>query len=219
MKLFDLIASACMAAALTLAPACKKQEDRPPATSPAQGSAGSNATGSAGSGTEPDVRTDHITVLAHHKKPKPSDPVRINFEKFRVVKADFDPQHIEGGTATIEIDLSSFHTDSDERDEHLKSPAYLDIASLATATVAIDHVKQKADNTYTADATVSAHGKTQTYPVTFEVLDRKADSVTIKGAHTFTRLDFGIGADPAQDPEEQVGTDVTIEMVLTLAKT
>jgi hypothetical protein len=26
-------------------------------------------------------------------------------------------------------------------------------------------------------------------------------------------------SDPAQDPQEQVGTDVTIEMVLTLAKT
>lgn len=219
MKLLDLIASAFMAAALVLAPACKKQEDRPPTATPAPGSAGSNAAGSAGVRTEPDVRADHITVLAHHKNPKPSDPVRINFETFKVVKADFDPQHIEGGTATIELDLSSFHTDSDERDEHLKSPAYLDIASLATATIAIDHVKQKAGDTYTADATVTAHGSTKTYPVTFEVLDRKPDRVTIKGAHTFTRLDFGIGADPAQDPEEQVGTDVTIEMVLTLAKT
>jgi polyisoprenoid-binding protein YceI len=213
-----LFTSACLAFTLVAAPACKKHEDKPP--TPATGSAGSATAGSAAEPTTaPEAEADHITVLAHHKKPKPSDPVRINFETFKVVKADFDPQKIEGGTATIELDLSSFHTDSDERDEHLKSPAYLDVGKLATATIAIDNVKQKAGDTYTADATVTAHGMTKTYPVTFDVLERAADHIKIKGTHAFTRLDFGIGTDPAQNAEEQVGTDVTIEVVLTLAKT
>jgi polyisoprenoid-binding protein YceI len=158
-------------------------------------------------------------VLAHHKNPKPTDPVRINFERFKVVAANFDPQNIEGGKATLEIDLSSFHTNSDERDEHLKSPAYLDVAKLATVTISIDNVKQKAGATYTADATVAAHGMTKSYPVTFDVVERKSDSITIKGQQTFSRLDFGIGTDPSQNPEESVGTDVTIEMQLTLSKT
>jgi polyisoprenoid-binding protein YceI len=159
---------------------------------------------------------DHVVVLAHHKNPKPTDPVRVQFDRFRVVKADFDPADIEGGKATIELDLSSLHTQSDERDNHLKSPAYLDVATLATATIDIDHVKRKAGSTYTADATVSAHGVTKTYPVTFDVIDQRADAIQIKGQHTFMRLDFGIGTDPAQNADEQVGTDVTIEMVLTL---
>ncbi|HEX5062445.1 MAG TPA: YceI family protein [Kofleriaceae bacterium] len=214
MKLANLFTAACLVAGLA-APACKKEEDKAP--TPATGSAGSSASVTEPA-SEPDARADHITVLAHHKNPKPSDPVRINFEKFRVVKADFDPQKIEGGTATIEIALSSFRTDSDERDEHLKSPAYLDVAKLATATITIANVKQKAGATYAADATVVAHGITKTYPITFDVLDRKADRITIKGTHTFGRLDFGIGSDPAQNPEEQVGTDVTIEMVLTITK-
>jgi polyisoprenoid-binding protein YceI len=163
--------------------------------------------------------SDHIVVLAHHKNPKPTDPVRINFERFKVVSANFDPQTIEGGKATIEIDLSSFHTDSDERDEHLKSPAYLDVGKLATATVTIDNVKLKAGATYSADATVAAHGLTKSYPITFDVLERKSDSIRIKGEHAFSRLDFGIGTDPSQNAEEQVGADITIEMLLTIAKT
>jgi polyisoprenoid-binding protein YceI len=217
MKLLRLITLACLAA-LVVAPACKKQEDKAPPR--ATGSAGSNASGSApGSSSAPDASADHITVLAHHKNPKPTDPVRINFEKFKIVKADFDPQKIEGGKATIEIDLASFHTNSDERDEHLKSPAYLDVGKLATATIAIDNVKAKAGSTYTANATVTAHGMTKTYPVTFDVVERTADGIKIKGTHAFGRLDFGVGTDPAQNAEEQVGTDLTIEMVLTLAKT
>lgn len=162
---------------------------------------------------------DHVVVLAHHKNPKPSDPVRVEIDRFKVVKASFDPAKIEGGTATIELDLSSLHTHSDERDEHLKSPAYLDVGKVATATIDIDHVTHKAGATYAADATVSAHGVTKMYPVSFDVIDQRADAIQIKGEHTFGRLDFGIGTDPAQNPEEQVGTDVTIEMVLTLKKT
>lgn len=181
--------------------ACNSHDKPPPAPAPAPAA----------------HETDHVVVLAHHKNPKPTDPVRVEFDRFHVVKASFDPKKIEGGTATIELDLASLHTHSDERDEHLKSPAYLDVGTLATATIAIDHVKHTTGATYSADATVTAHGVTKTYPVTFDVIDQRANAIQIKGQHTFTRLDFGIGTDPAQNADEQVGTDVTIEMVLTLS--
>ncbi len=212
-----LIVPAALACALAPVPACKKVEDRAaPATTDPAATAPSNATPPTTS--EPNTDADHIVVLAHHDHPKPSDPVRLQFDRFRVVKAAFDPQTIEGGTATIEIDLSSLHSGSDERDDDLKSPSYLDVGKFATATVVIDHVNKKAGATYRADATVTAHGVTKTYPVSFDLLDRSANSIRIKGEHTFTRLDFGIGDDPTQDPDEQVGTDVTIEMLLTIAK-
>lgn len=188
---------------------CKKHDDAPAAKPTA---------GSAAVAAAPADAADHIVVLGHHQKPKPTDPVRINFEKFRVVKADFDPQHIEGGKATIELDLASFHTPSNQRDEHLKSPSYMDVGKFATATIDIDHVKQQGSS-YSADATVTAHGVTKTYPVTFDVLSTTPDSIRIKGQHTFQRLDFGIGTDPAQNPDESVAPDLTIEMVLTLKKT
>jgi polyisoprenoid-binding protein YceI len=214
----SLMKSAVLVAALCTASACSKHDERQAA--PTATSTGSSASGSASESVKsPTSETDHITVLAHHVKPKPSDPVRLNFERFKVVKADFDPQKVEGGKATIELDLSSFHTNSDERDEHLKSQTYLDVGKFATATITIDNVKQKAGNTFSADATVAAHGNTKTYPVTFDVVDRKPDSIKIKAQQSFTRLDFGVGTDPAQNAEEQVGTDLTIEMVLTIPKT
>lgn len=203
--------------ALALAGACKKTQETPPSST---GSAGSATAAASSPGVAADTdTTDHIVVLGHHKKRKPTDPVRIKFEKFKVVKASFDPKQVEGGTATIEIDLASFRTDSDERDDHLKSPAYLDVGKFATATVDIDNVKKKANNSYTADANVTAHGVTTKYPVTFDVIETTDDSIKIRGQHTFSRLDLGIGADPAKDGEEQVGSDLTIQMVLTLKKT
>jgi polyisoprenoid-binding protein YceI len=204
-----------LAASVALACSCKKQEDK--AAEPGTTHSGS-ATSGAVAAAPTENATDHVTVLGHHTNPKPTDPVHINFEKFKVVNANFDPKKIEGGTATIELDLSSFHTSSDERDNHLKSSAYMDVGKFATATITVDNVKKKAGSTYTADATVAAHGATQKYPVTFDVIDTADDHIRVKAEHKFMRLDFGIGTDPAQNSDEQVGTDLTIQMVLTLKK-
>jgi polyisoprenoid-binding protein YceI len=217
--------SICLALVFAIT-GCKKPEDKPAVAtgSAAAGSAVAVAPAPAPDATPapaptPDPNADHITVLAKHKVAKPIDPVHLNFDSFKVVKADFDPKKIEGGKATIEIDLSSFHTDSDKRDGHVKSPAYLDVGKFATATIDIDHVKLKAGSTYTADAKVTAHGVSKTYPVTFDVLETKDDRIKIKASQDFTRLDFGVGTDPAKDGEQQVASELTIEMVLTIAKT
>lgn len=216
--------SICIALAFAIT-GCKKPEDKTVAATGsgsavvAAGSAGSAGSAAPAPAPTPDPNADHITVLAKHKVAKPIDPVHINFETFKVVKADFDPKKVEGGKATIEIDLSSFHTDSDKRDGHVKSPAYLDIGKFATATIDIDNVKLKSGATYTADAKVSAHGMSKTYPVSFDVLETKDNSIKIKSSQDFTRLDFGVGTDPTKDTEQQVASELTLEMVLTLAKT
>lgn len=203
------------------------------------GSAAMGSGSAAGSGSDMakapttpaiDDNEDHVVVMAHHKPAKPTDPVTVRFEKFKVTKATFDPKKIEGGKATIELDLSSIKTDSSKRDDHLKSPAYLDIAKFATATIDVANVKKlrapadksgkmNDDKTFSADATVKFHGVTKKYPVTFTVLEQKDDSIRIKAEQDFSRLDFKIGTDPAKDNQQQVDTPLTIQVVLTLKKT
>ncbi len=166
---------------------------------------------------------DHVEVLARHlpaagKEDLASDPVVVRFEKFAVTKARFDPRNLEGGTATVELDLTSIKTGSEERDNDLKSPEFFDVANFATVTIDVANVKKQAGSRYTADATVSCHGVTKTYPVTFEVVATTADTVRIKGEHAFSRLDFAIGIDPATDPTERIDTALTIQWELTLHK-
>ena len=192
-----------------------------PADKPAAGSAA--AAGSAG--TPPaTAEADHIEVLARHrpnagKEDLDADPVVVHFDRFAVTKASFSPTHLEGATATIELDLTSIKSGSEERDGDLKSPAFLDAATFAAATVDVANVKKQGDTTYTADATVACRGITKTYPLTFEVVATTADSVRIKGELAFSRLDFSIGVDPAKDPTERVDTPLTIRWLLTVKKT
>jgi polyisoprenoid-binding protein YceI len=221
------IALLVLSAACLLGSGCKSSET----TTPPAGVVGSS--GSAGSATitssvargSDTVHTlamsdneDHVTVLGRHRPAKPTDPVSVRFDKFRVVNASFDPSNLEGGTATIEIDLASLTSGSGERDDDLKSPTYIDVAKFTTATIEIAHVKHKVDKTFTADATVKLRGATKIYPVTFDVTEQTADSVRIKGERTFSRLDFSIGTDPVKDPQQQVDTELTIQLLLTLKK-
>ena len=109
------IAFPILSTALALALGCKKSETDKPTTSGtttstaiAAGSANAESTARSDTSTissdAPSIadNEDHITVLGKHRPAKPSDPVQVRFEKFRVVKASFDPKKVEGGTATIE---------------------------------------------------------------------------------------------------------------------
>lgn len=191
---------------------CKKTADKPDL-------------GSAAPTTAPKTPTDadRVEVLARHrpvagKEDLDADPVVVHFDKFAVTKASFAPQNLEGGTATVELDLTSIKTGSEERDNDLKSPEFFDVANFATVTIDVANVKKQADGKYTADATVACHGVTKTYAVTFDVLATTADTVRIKGEHEFSRLDFAIGVDPAKDPTERIDTPLIIQWTLTLRR-
>jgi polyisoprenoid-binding protein YceI len=162
---------------------------------------------------------DSIVVLGSHSEPKPGDPVKVEFTKFKVVKAAFDPKKIVGGKATIEIDATSLKTDSDKRDAHLQSPDFIDTSKFATITVDIGNVKKKADKTYSADATVKFRALTKKYPVTFDVVEQTDDSIRIKGEAKFSRLDFKVGKASKDPKEAPVANELAIQMLLTLKKT
>ena len=208
-----IVAAIIAALAFTAAPGCKKKDEAappaPPVTAP--------TTGSAAAAPTPVASADHITVLAKHEPAKPDDPVKVSFSRFTVTKATFDPANLEGGTATIEIDLASLASGSEKRDGHLKTPSYIDLAKFTTATVDVANVKKQGDKSYTADAKVRFRDLEKTYPVTFEAFEPTADSVRIKGQQKFTRADFNVGGEPG--PDESVAKDLEIELQLTLKKT
>lgn len=226
-----------LAAVLAISPACKKDatKEAPKTETGSADMAGSgtgaptpdmagSADGSAAAATPPtptEDTADWIKVHATHFEKKEGDPVEVKFETFKVTKADFDPKKIEGGTATIEIDLTSLKSGDDQRDEHLKTPDYIDVKKFATAVVEIGNVKKKDDKNFTADAKVKFHGVDKKYPVTFEVVEVKDDSIRIKGEHTFKRLDFKVGKKPGADQkkgEDGVADEMTVKMQLTLKK-
>ncbi|MEJ7598681.1 MAG: YceI family protein [Kofleriaceae bacterium] len=241
MKTFKLIV---MATVLAAAPACKKKPkdapppvvsiDAPAATGSDTGSAAAGSdTGSAAAGSDlgsaaagsdtgsaavAALPAEYVLVEAWHKEPKPTDPVVVHFEKFTVTKATFDPAKIEGGKATIEVDVTSLKTDAPKRDIHLKTKDYLETEKFASLVINVDNVKKKDGSTYTGDAKVKFRGVEKKYPVTFEVVEAKEDWVKIKAEHKFARTDFKVGR-PVDVKDEGVAQDLVFKLQLTLKKT
>jgi polyisoprenoid-binding protein YceI len=175
--------------------------------------------GSGSAAPAEDPNADFIEVHAEHAKKKPDDPVKVRFAKWTVKKATFDPKKIEGGTATIEVDLTSLSTGSTQRDDHLKTKDYLDVAApgLGTMTITVADVKKKGDDKhFTANATVKLHGAEKKLPVEFEVVDAKDDWIKVKGESKVKRSDFKIGK---TTPDESVAEEMTFKLQLTLKKT
>ena len=157
---------------------------------------------------------DKLEIFAQHTDPKKPD-VTVTFSGITVVEAKFDPEKIEGGTATIEVDLGSLKSGVDDRDAHLKNPDYLEVDKFPKATIKVDNVKKTGDNAYSADATVNVHGVEQKVPVTFTVADKTADSVRINGEAKFSRLDFKVGKAEKDEGSKEA---MTAKLQVTLKK-
>lgn len=158
---------------------------------------------------------DYIKVYGAHEPTTEADPVEIVIQSYEVTSAQFDPANLEGGAAELSLDLNSIKSNDEKRDGHLKTADYLDTAQFATATVKVSDVKKVDGDTYSAQAEVTAHGVTKSFPVQFDVLETAADSVRIKAEHEFDRLDFEMGQEPDGE-NERVAKGVRIEMQLTL---
>jgi polyisoprenoid-binding protein YceI len=228
-KLLTSLAIVGLAALTPLAACGKKDKDKPkPTPAPVADAAVAKEPTPAPTPTPPptpapDPKADYVRVLGNHNPPKKEDPVTLSFEKFTVVKADFDPAKVEGGTAEIQLDAASISSDSPKRTGHIQSPDYLDAAGFPTITIKIGDVKKTGENAYSAMADVSAHGvSVSKWPVTFDVIETMPDGIRIKGAHKFKRSDFKIGkGETATAPEKPDSTQdaLEIQLQLTLKKT
>lgn len=165
---------------------------------------------------EPDLTPpegDHLTVVAGHTDPA-KGPVDVVFERFAVTEASYDPTNLEGGTATLVVDLDSLGTGSAKRDKHLRSADYLEVASFPHATVTISEVEKQGDKAYTAKADVDVHGVMVSWPVTFEVVDAAGDTPVVEGELAFERTAIGVGAAPGED--DSVADEMKVKVRLTL---
>ncbi len=169
--------------------------------------------------TPPVAAADSISVYATHSEPKPVDPVEVKIANFKIVKADFDPAKVEGGTAELELDLSSISTDDQKRTDHLKTPDFIDTSKYALVNVKIDNVKKTAENKYSADATVKFHDSEKKYPVVFDVTETTADGIRINLEHKFSRVDFNVGKDSKDPKVAPVAPELTLKANLFVKKT
>lgn len=76
-------------------------------------------------------------------------------------KITFDPAKPETSTVEFTIDTSSVDTANPKRDEHLKSPDFLDVKQFPSATFKSSKVAKKSGTTYAVTGDLTLHGVTK----------------------------------------------------------
>ncbi len=95
--------------------------------------------------------------------------VRGRFKQFSVV-ADFNEQEPEQSAIEVTIDAASIDTNAEQRDGHLKSPDFFDVAHYPTITYKSKKIEKKGDDHYRVLGDLTLRGVTREVPldVTFE---------------------------------------------------
>ena len=90
--------------------------------------------------------------------------VRGRFNKFTVV-ANFNEQEPEQSELDVTIDTTSLETNSEQRDGHLKSVDFLDVANSPAITYKSKKIEKKGDDRYTVLGDLTIRGVTREVPL------------------------------------------------------
>jgi polyisoprenoid-binding protein YceI len=82
-------------------------------------------------------------------------------------KFSFDPAKIEASKAEATISVTSINTMDAKRDDHLKSPDFLDAPKFPTISFKTNKVEKVSDSAFKAHGDLTIHGVTK--PVTLDV--------------------------------------------------
>ena len=114
----------------------------------------------------------------------------------------------------ISIQTASVSTDNDNRDKHLSSPDFFDVAAFPTLTFTSTGITKTSDKHYKLTGNLTLHGVTK--PASFDLWYRgtiqnpmsKADDAGFQLTGTINRSDFNFGS---KFPGAVVSDEVTIK--------
>ena len=127
----------------------------------------------------------------------------------------YDKQNPAASKVELTAQAASIDTDNKDRDNHLKSPDFFDVAKFPTLTFASTSVKPKDANTLDVTGNLTIHGVTKTVTIQVSILGTVAtkggDKAGFESAFTIDRLTYGVQWNrPLEGGGAILGNDVKI---------
>lgn len=148
--------------------------------------------------------------------------VRGQFTKSNAT-IEFDPANPAASTLTAEVDLNSVNTGNNDRDNHLRSADFFDVANYPTMTFVSKNVQVTGDNTGVITGELTIKGVTREVKLNTEYLGEAKDPwgnvKPVFNAHTkINREDWGLTWNVALEAGGWlVSKDIEIELEAELA--
>ncbi|HUJ60632.1 MAG TPA: YceI family protein [Kofleriaceae bacterium] len=109
----------------------------------------------------------------------------------------FDPEHPEASRLAVTIDAASLDTRDQKRDDHLRSPDFLDVAQFPHITFTSTKIERRGDDAFELAGDLTIHGVTRPVAIAVEgggvVKDPWGGTRTgFSGKTAISRKDFGM---------------------------
>lgn len=135
--------------------------------------------------------------------------------KFKKIAANlsFDPAKLAAAKATLEIELKSVDTGSDEADQELVGKTWFNAATYPKATFELTQVKATGTNQFEAVGKLTIKGKTVEQKVPLKYVAQGSAGV-FSGSFVIHRSDFAIG-EGSWAKFDVVANDIQVNFSLT----
>jgi polyisoprenoid-binding protein YceI len=141
-----------------------------------------------------------------------------NFKKFEVKAVTAKPDYSDA-KIDVTAEISTINTDNEQRDTHLKSAAFFDVAQFSTLTFKSTAVKSVGANKYKLTGNLTLHGITKPTTLNLVFAGKTSNPMNKKVIAVFSlngvvkRADFVLGPKfPAAMISEEVMIAANIEM-------
>ncbi len=138
------------------------------------------------------------------------------FRKFQV-KADINEQELEKSHIEMTVDVASLDTNSEKRDNHLRSKDFFDVANYPTAQIVTKGIRKLSPTNYEADAEITIRGVTKPIHLPARILLNEEGILRFRGTVEINRYDFGVSYQSRINRIEDIAT-VTYEFNLRKPK-
>lgn len=130
-------------------------------------------------------------------------------------------QNLTESSVTAEIDAASVDSGSEQRDEHLRSADFFDVANHPTITFRSTGIRDAGDDEYVIDGELTWRGHTVPVSLNAELggigpnpANNDAMTIGVSASTTVARRDFGVGPEGNALLGEKVTISLEIEAAL-----
>lgn len=105
-----------------------------------------------------------------------------------------DPESIVSKISIV-IQVASIDTGIPDRDNHLQSPDFFDVAKYRVITFESDSIQKINYSHFEVFGKLTMHGVTKNFVLPVEIIKMDGNTIGFKSHTTLNRLDFGIGSE------------------------
>ncbi|UYG06188.1 YceI family protein [Halomonas sp. M4R1S46] len=128
----------------------------------------------------------------------------------------YDPDDLAASSANLEVDVASLTTNHAERDKHIKSDDFLDVAEYPTASFTSTGFEATGEDQGVLSGELTLHGETRAIEMPVTLLGEGEDPwgnyrAGFEGSTTLALADYGIDMSSFPEPMQELELYVTFE--------